>query len=132
LIVAGQISEPQPLSPIQERSFAESPSSVTLPSACMIYSFSFTPLFTMYFYYLHIWPIFSDYGTQNFEDTREHITEEPEEEVDYEPSPDHTYIEEPMEEPVDDIIEGPFEEPEEVIEDPIVQGTCTSFYVLLL
>jgi hypothetical protein len=37
-----------------------------------------------------------------------------------------------MEELVDDVMEDPFEEPEEIIEDPIIQGIFSSFYVLLI
>jgi len=127
LVIVGQISEPQPLSPIQERSLVESPPSAALLSTGTIYSFSFSP-YTMYFCFLHIWLIYSDHGNRGFEDTREYITDEPEEEVDYEPSPDHAFIEELMEEADDDVMKDPFKEPDEIIEDPIIQGT--SFFFL--
>jgi hypothetical protein len=49
LIAAGQISEPQPLSPIRERFFAESPPSATLLFTGMIHSLSLLFSFIMYF-----------------------------------------------------------------------------------
>jgi hypothetical protein len=114
LIAAGQISEPQPLSPIRERSFAESPPSAALLSTGMIHLL-FPTLFLYYvFYFFQIWATFLDYDTREFEDAREHIVEEPEEGF------------------ADDSREDPFEEPEEVIEDLIIQGTFSSLYVLLL
>jgi hypothetical protein len=50
LIAAGQISEPQPLSPIRERSFAESPPSAALLSTGMIHLL-FPTLFLYYVFY---------------------------------------------------------------------------------